>query len=64
MTKRLYRSNRDVKLAGVLAGIAEYFRMDPTILRLIFAVAWMFSAGTLSLVYLAAAIIIPKSEVY
>ncbi|WP_432665510.1 PspC domain-containing protein [Wukongibacter baidiensis] len=32
--KRLYRSATDVKIAGVCAGIAEYFDIDPTLVRL------------------------------
>ena len=35
MKKRLYRSRRDVMIAGVCGGIAEYFDVDPTIVRLI-----------------------------
>ena len=35
MTKRLYRSKRDVMICGVCGGIAEYFDIDPTIVRVI-----------------------------
>ena len=35
MTKRLYRSKRDVMICGVCGGIAEYFDIDPTIVRLV-----------------------------
>lgn len=35
MPKRLYRSTKDRKIAGVCGGIAEYFNIDPTIVRLI-----------------------------
>jgi len=35
MTKRLYRSREDNKIAGVCGGIAEYFAIDPTIVRVI-----------------------------
>lgn len=35
MTKRLYRSIKDRKIAGVCGGIAEYFNIDPTIIRVI-----------------------------
>ena len=65
MSKKLYRSNRDVKLAGVLGGLAEYMNMDATLLRLIFIILLVFTAGLpLTIVYIAAAIIIPKSDVY
>ena len=35
--KRLYRSNTNYMLAGVCGGIAEYFNLDPTLIRL----AWV-----------------------
>jgi len=36
--KKLYRSATDKKIAGVCAGIAEYFNIDPTIIRIIFVI--------------------------
>ena len=57
--KRLLRSNNDRMLAGVCGGIAEYFNLDPSLLRL----AWIFLTlffGTGFLVYLIAWIIIPE----
>ncbi len=33
--KRLYRSRKDRKIAGVCAGLAEYFNIDPTVVRII-----------------------------
>ena len=53
--KRLYRSNRNKILCGVCGGIAEYAGMDPTLIRLCFAV------GGGLLIYLIAAIIMPKN---
>ena len=38
MKKRLYKSREDKKLCGVCGGIAEYFELDPTIIRL----AWVW----------------------
>jgi phage shock protein C len=35
MTKKLYRSKTDRKIAGVCGGLAEYFDIDPTIVRII-----------------------------
>lgn len=37
-TKKLYRSSTDKKLAGVAGGIAEYFNVDPTLVRILFVV--------------------------
>lgn len=60
MEKRLYKSNTDKKLDGVCAGIAEYLKLDPTVIRL----AWIvFSllGGSGILAYIIAAIIIPRN---
>ena len=57
--KRLTRSRTDRKIAGVCAGIAEYFGIDPTLVRLgwvIFALA----AGSGVLGYLICALVIPE----
>ena len=57
--KKLYRSDRNRMIAGVCGGIAEYFGIDPTLVRLGFvALSFMFGGGVL--VYILAAIIIPK----
>ena len=58
--KRLYRSRRDVMIAGVCGGIAEYFDVDPTIVRLI-AVVLILGWGSGLLAYLIAVLIIPKN---
>lgn len=60
MNKRLYRSTRDKMIAGVCGGLAEYFDVDPTIVRLI-AVVLIFGWGSGLLAYLIAAIIVPKN---
>lgn len=60
MTKRLYRSKRDVMICGVCGGIAEYFDIDPTIVRLV-AVVLVFGWGSGLIAYLVGAIIIPKN---
>ena len=64
-TKKLYRIEAGAKLAGVCGGIAEFFNVDPNILRLIWAVFTVFSVGTGLLLYVLAAAILPKkSDVY
>lgn len=60
MTKRLYRLKRDVMICGVCGGIAEYFDIDPTIVRLV-AVVLVFGWGSGLIAYLVGAIIIPKN---
>ena len=61
MQKKLYRSKTNRMLVGVCGGIAEYFNIDPTLVRL----GWViFSAlgGSGILAYIVAAIIIPKEN--
>ena len=60
MEKKLFRSTKDKKLCGVCAGIAAYFNIDPTIVRLIWAVAVLF-AGCGILAYIIAALVIPAN---
>lgn len=57
-TKRLYRSRRNQVIGGVAAGVAEYFDIDPTIVRIawaLLAIAW----GTGVLLYLICWLVIP-----
>ncbi len=63
MKKRLYKIEKGKKLCGVCGGIAEYFDIDPTVIRLLW-VLLVFCVGTGILAYIVAAIIMPtKSEV-
>lgn len=56
--KKLYKDKSNQMISGVCAGIAKYFDIDPTIVRLIWAFAILF-AGTGILAYFICAIIIP-----
>jgi phage shock protein C len=58
--KKLYLSKTDKKLCGVCAGIAEYFELDPTIIRLLWVVLTFCSFGTALIAYFICALIIPK----
>ena len=61
MKKRLYKIEEGKKIAGVCGGIAEYFDIDPTLIRL----AWiLFSAFVCSgiIAYIIAAIVMPKKS--
>ncbi|WP_010647564.1 PspC domain-containing protein [Oceanobacillus massiliensis] len=60
--KQLYRSNSNRLAAGVLGGLGDYFKIDASLLRLIFIILLIPSFMTVVLVYLAAAVIIPKEE--
>lgn len=56
--KKLYKSQTDRKICGVCGGIAEYFGIDPTIIRLIWAIVALFY-GTGILIYIIAALVLP-----
>ena len=59
MNDRLYKSNQNKIIDGVCAGIAEYFGIDPTLIRL----GWVLlcaMGGSGFLAYIIAAIIIPR----
>ena len=59
MEKRLYRSRTDRVLWGVCGGLAKYFDIDPTIVRVI-AVLLIFADGLGILAYIIMAIIVPR----
>ena len=63
MNKRLMRSGRDQKIAGVCAGVAHYLDMDPTIVRVIWGVlAFGYGAGIVA--YIILWIIAPVASDY
>ena len=59
--KRLYRRESNRMLCGVCAGIAEYFNLDPTLIRLAWALFCVLG-GSGVLAYILAAIIIPPES--
>lgn len=58
--KKLLRSKNNRMVCGVCAGVAEYFNLDPTVVRLLAVLAGIASAGTAIVAYFVAAIIIPE----
>jgi phage shock protein PspC (stress-responsive transcriptional regulator) len=60
--KTLYRNTQNQKVAGVCSGIAEYFDVDPTLIRLAWVLLTFLSWGTLILAYIIAWIIIPPKQ--
>ena len=60
--KKLYRSTSDRVIAGLAGGIAEYFGVDSTIVRLAIVILAVLSGGPMILVYLLAWLIIPKDK--
>lgn len=61
--KKLYKSQTDKKLCGVCGGIAEFFGIDSTVVRLLWAIA-VLCLGTGFLAYIIAAVIMPSYPNY
>jgi phage shock protein C len=59
-TKALVRSRKGRMVAGICAGIADYFGLDATLVRVIVAVVSVITGGTGVLAYLVAWVIIPE----
>ncbi|MCM2675656.1 PspC domain-containing protein [Alkalicoccobacillus plakortidis] len=60
--KKLYRSQNDRKVAGVCGGLAEQYNFDVSILRIIWALAAIFTSGGAVIVYIVMALIVPNEE--
>ena len=58
MDKKLYRNTNEKMIAGVCSGLAEYLKIDATIVRLIWALIGLSGAGIVA--FLIAALIIPE----
>lgn len=61
--KKLYRSMNNQMLFGVCGGIAEYFDIDPTLVRLGW-ILFSFVGGSGILAYIIAAVVMPRPEEY
>jgi phage shock protein C len=60
--KRRMTKSRDKKLAGVCAGIAQYFNIDPTLVRIAFVIGTIASGGPFLLAYIVLAFVMPPAE--
>ena len=59
--KKLYRSDSNKILAGVIGGVGEYFDVDPVVLRLLWVLILIFTGLVPGLlVYLIAMLVVPK----
>lgn len=59
MDKRLYKSRRDKKIFGVCGGLAKYFDVDPTLIRILWVIfAFAFGSGILA--YIICAIVMSE----
>ena len=61
LDNRLHKSTKDKIISGVCGGLGEYFRIDSSIIRIIWAVT-AFAYGTGILLYIVAAVIFPSEE--
>ncbi|MDD4590846.1 MAG: PspC domain-containing protein [Parabacteroides sp.] len=57
--KKLYRSNSKM-IGGICAGIAEYLEVDPTIVRIVYAILTVFTLFSGIIIYIILWIIVPK----
>lgn len=60
--KKLYKSEKDIRILGVCGGIAEYLNVSSTVVRILCAIGIFFTAGTGVIMYLVAALIMPKES--
>jgi len=60
--KRIYRSVKERKIGGVCGGLGEFLDVDPTIIRLLWAIMTIISFGVGIIAYLVAWIIIPERQ--
>ncbi len=58
--KKLYRSVEDRMVGGVCAGIADFFDIDPTIVRLVFVLGFFASVSGLFWAYIIMMIVVPE----
>ena len=59
--KKLYKNDRDKMICGVCSGIAEYFDIDPSLIRIATVILCCFGGGGL-IAYIVAACILPKKS--
>jgi len=60
MGRRLTRSSDQKMLFGVCGGLAEYFGLDPTLIRLIFVFLAIIMVGSPLLIYIILALVMPN----
>lgn len=60
MEKKLYRSRKDRMLAGVCAGLADFFGLDVSLVRVVYALATVFTAFAGGIIYFILLLIIPE----
>jgi phage shock protein PspC (stress-responsive transcriptional regulator) len=61
MNARLYRSRRERMLGGVAGGLAEYLNLDPSLVRIVWAVLVFTTGGLFGLIYIIMWIVVPEA---
>ena len=64
MERELYKSSQDKMLTGVCGGVAEYFGIDSTIVRLVMAFLTLWGIVPGIIIYIIAALVIPDDPRY
>ncbi len=59
-TRKLYRSRTNRMIAGVCSGLADFFGIDPTVVRLVFIAGTLLGFGSFVLIYLVLFIVVPE----
>lgn len=62
-SRKLYRSRNNRMIFGVCAGLAEFFGIDPTVVRLVFAAGALLGFGSFVLIYLVMFFVVPEESV-
>ena len=60
--KKLYKDSSNKMIAGVCAGLADYFNLDVSLVRIIFAVLAFVGVGSPFLIYLILWIVLPEKS--
>jgi len=61
-SRKLYRTRSNRMIVGVCAGLADFFGIDPTIVRLVFALGTLFGFGSFILIYIVMFIFVPEEQ--
>jgi phage shock protein PspC (stress-responsive transcriptional regulator) len=62
MNDRLYRSRADRMIAGVAGGLAQSMRLDPSLVRIVWAILVFATGGIALVIYIVMAIVVPEEQ--
>ena len=61
--RKLYRNRTNRMIFGVCAGLAEFFGIDPTVVRLVFVAGALLGFGSFVLIYLVMFFVVPEEPI-